>query len=731
MALSALIDTTGPSAVAQDILPPLLAAVEPIGPLTPSMDALRALGMKLVSMFEGYERDRLLADSRYLKNLRQYLGIYDPEVEQMLPNDRSKAYPKLTRVKCVSMLSRLMNLLFSLGSKNWGCAASPVPNLETADLEMVLQKIMGSSQDGSSPTDEAVDAAIREFAQGRARNLETEIEDQLTEIGGSKQVDYVALCRKVIVSAIIFGHGVLKGPYAKKRMQRRWVLDPATQKLIVLEEEVIVPQFEFVPVWDYYPDMSARYWHQMDGQFERRVMSRRQVEELGENPDFFGDVIDQYLKDHTTGNYRSRMHETEIKSMGPHNNTGNNNDGRKYEVIVWDGHLAAADLRNSGVEVTNEGMHECVVWVLDNVVIRATLNPWRILKEDARINTYHHFVFEEEDSSLVGEGLPQIMRDSQMGLCAATRMVLDNAGVVCGQNLEVNLALLRTDQDLKQVTPHKIWYRDDDSLQTANIPAVRAIDINSHIPELQNVASMFRDFADTETFVNPATGGDMSRTPSEPYRTATGASMLRGDAALPFKDVVRNYDQFTYSVFTAIITFNRHFNMKPSVRGDFQPVALGSTSLIAKEVLGVAYDQLAQTLAPAEQLYINWRGLLRARLQVRDMAVDQIMVNDAEATRREQAQATAQQQKDAQLAELMKAEVRKLLADAVKSITQSDKNANAADATLYNAILGGLEKGVTPMEVAAARGGGGVPSGIVDMQMLNKMPQGGAQPRGN
>ena len=36
----------------------------------------------------------------------------------------------------------------------------------------------------------------------------------------------------------------------------------------------------------------------------------------------------------------------------------------------------------------------------------------------------------------------------------------------------------------------------------------------------------------------------MAQAPSEPMRTAAGASMLRGDAALPFKDIVRSFDTF-------------------------------------------------------------------------------------------------------------------------------------------------------------------------------------------
>jgi len=711
-----LIDTTQTNPLAQDIpseAPPPLPVRSP--------EQMRALGQRLSALFRTYEADRRMAEIRWMKNLRQRLGQYDPEIESQLDATRSKAYPKLTRVKCVSMLARLMHLLFSGGEKNWGIMASPVPNLSEGDMAQVLALVEQTAQ-GQPVEDIMIETAIRNFAAPKAVNLEREIEDQLGSIGGDKMVDYVSLVRKVLMSGITYGMGIMKGPYARSEKHRRWQRDDQG-KLSPLEVDALMPQFDFCSIWDYYPDMSARYFHQMDGQFERQVMSRQQLRELADKPEFFGSIILKYLEDHQQGNYKARPFESELKNMGPQINS-TSNDGRKYEILIWDGYLGGEELQGAGVEVESEDLTEQVrgvIWMIDGTVIRASLSPWEILEEDA-IKSYHHFVFEEDDSSLVGQGLPQIMRDSQMGVCAATRMTLDNASVVCGQNLEVNTELLRADQDVANVHAHKTWYRDDTGV-SATIPAVRSIPIDSHIQELREIITLFTDFADKETFVSPATGGDMSKAPSEPYRTAAGASMIKGDAALPFKDVVRNFDQFTYSVFSALLAFNRHFNPKESIKGDFQPVPRGSTSLMAKEVLGMQYDVLAQSLNDQEKLYIDWRGLLKARLQVRDMDVDLVMCSDAEAKQREESQAKAQQAQQQQQAELLSAEVRKLLADSVKALTQSDANTAKGNAATYNSILAGLEKGVTPTDVAMSRHVGTVPDGIEETQKRLNPPK--------
>lgn len=694
--------------------PAVPTATEPSTPLL-NPDVVRSLGVKLQSDFQAYERDRRLAEMRWAQNLRQYVGEYDPDIKQSMPADRSKAYPKLTRVKCVSMVARLMNLLFPASEKNWGIEASPVPNLAVEDLQSVLDGLMEKNPE-TALNDEMITNAVMEFARTRARNLEIEVADQLTELGGGKMLNYIALCKQVVKSGVMFGMGILKGPMVRSRSQRRWQLAPDGKTVQAVDTPIMVPFFEFVSVWDYYPDMSAKYLHQMDGQFQRIVMSRQQLRKLADNSQFMGETIKRYLAQNQTGNYRQRQHETEMRMLGPQLNTPST-DERKYEVIVWDGALSAHYLHGCGVRVPESQMGDtthAIVWCIDNLVIRADLNPWVRLGETDPPNSYHHFVFEDDETNLCGTGLPQIMRDSQLGMAAAARMLLDNASIAAGVNVEVNENLLVPGTDTSAITPYKVWVRDDDSPATANLPAVRPITFDAHIPELREMVGMFQQFADQETFVGPATGGDMEKMPSEPFRTAQGASMLRADAALPFKDVVRNYDVFTESFIGSMIVFNKHFNQKQSVKGDFQPVARGSTSLIAKEVRGAAYDQLVQSLAPEERIYYDWEYLARERAAVRDMD-PQVLASPQKVQEREDAQAAASQEQQQQAREMFAAEIRKLLSEAVKNVSQADKNAAGAEVTKYQAMVDGLEKGVTPVDVADARAGGGVPEGVVVM----------------
>ena len=231
-----------------------------------------------------------------------------------------------------------------------------------------------------------------------------------------------------------------------------------------------------------------------------------------------------------------------------------------------------------------------------------------------------------------------------------------------------------------------------------------------HVTELKSMVEMFQGFADQETFVNPSTGGDMQRGPSEPFRTAAGASMIQGNAALPFKDVVRNFDRFTESVIGALIVFNKNFNPNPEISGDFKPLARGATSLIAKEVLGIQLDNFVNTLHEDEKPYVKFRELVRARARVRDLIVDDVVMNDSECDAVDDARGQQQQAEQAMIQKEREAAIRLQLAESLKAITQGSKNSSAADATTAKVILDALEKGL-PIEsalraIAATQQGG-------------------------
>ena len=690
----------------EDIKTPAVRVEGPEGSVpTKQINAmvLTQLGQEFSKLFDKYSRDRRLAELKWMRNLRQYLGIYDPEIERQLPPNRSRAYPRLTRVKCISMLARIMNLMFPGNERNWELKASPSPDMDPADVKAAVEEMMArrtAAKLQAQVTEELIDDAIQELADARAAQLSRLIDDQLQELGGDQTADFITLNRRVCMSGIRYGAGVLRGPFVREVKRTSWRRVENGQ-FAPQEVTLYKPQYDFLPIWDFYPDMTGSALPG-DGYFTRMILTRSELRKITKREGFFEDAIKDYLKMDTNGNYKPREFETELRTMGTraHVNDMPSDPQGKYEIIVWNGPISAHKLKQVGATIPEDLMADDVeaeLWLVAGKVIRAEVNPWRKLGVEVR--TVHTFVFDEDETSPVGNGLPNVVRDSQMSICAATRMALDNASITCGPMLELNTALLRADQDLTAVEAYKAWYRDDDG-PSSQFPAVREIKIDAHLPELQGLVQMFVAFADSETFIGPATGGDVEKMPSEPMRTAAGASMLRGDAALPFKDVVRNYDSFTQSVIQALVQFNRKFNPALAPAGDYNVIARGATSLIAKEVRGMQIDLLSQTLTEEERDHIDERKFIKAKMAVRDM--EDMLVPESIAKERKEGRAAAAGEQAEMQKEMVKAQVRDLLSGAFKNITQGQKNSAAADAATASSAIDIMLAAIEPVEKPGA-----------------------------
>lgn len=673
-------------------------------PATSTAEGKAWLGKTLADRFTTYSKDRRMAENQWTLNLRQFLGKYDPSLEENMDSNTSRAYPKITRVKCVSMKARLMSLLFPAGEKNWGLEASPVPNLPTDTLMTALDQWRAGNP-GAQPTQKQLDTLVVKVAQEIAERQEKVIDDQLKDVDPYAACDYETLVGKVVSSAVLYGPGIVKGPMTIAETVSGYELDAAGMPQIV-EQDAYRPYLEWVSPWDYFPDMSASCFEQMDGEFQRHVYSRHQLTRIADRPDFDGDVIRNYMDSNSDGNYTKQTYETEIQSIGGQNVNANPPGAGKYEMLEYWGSEVGKKLRAAGCEFIKDDELDTDVrytaWTIEGRVCKIARNPY-----PDGVKIYHQFVFEEDEVNLLGSGLPPIMRDSQLAVASGARMLIDNASIVCGPNVEVDVDLISPTQTDMSLKPRKAWLKEG---ATNGQRAVQSVSFDSHITELSALIQMFRGFADDETFVNPLTGGDIEGVPGEAMRTTGGASMVYGNAALPFRDIVRNFDRFTVSVIDGLVHWNRIFNVdRDQLAGDTRPIPRGATSLMAKEVRAFALDQLATTLTDEDRIYIDNQELLKQRLLVRDLPLATLMASDEEVERRQQANAQQAQTAQQQAAAMFAAQLKNMDSDTVKQLSQAQKNLDNADVAVFKALLDALQAGATPDELAriAQRAGAG------------------------
>lgn len=646
-------------------------------------EALARMGNHLSQRFSVHKADRRTQEQQWLRNLYQFTGKYDPEVESKLDANRSRAYPKLTRTKIMVIVARLMNLLFPQGDKSWGIGASKVPVLTQDDLTTAFRE-WRLENPNAEVTREELDKIIRKFAVEAAEKMEVHIEAQLQDAMGSAtetdNSDFVALCRRVILSAAIYNTGVLKGPMTLSRRKSTIAVTPGIDPTVTMVDS-FRPYFEAVDIWRYYPDMQARTFSDMEGEFEEHIYTKQQLEGLMRRDDFISEHIKEFLEKHQDGNYTPATHEQDLDNLAGMKQASQR--GKRYRVQEFWGNVSKEFVESTGLELPDdiEGVSQFRVtaWVADRWVIKLALNPM-----PAHTNVYHKFVFDDSVPGLMGGSMCEIMRDSQMAVSSAARMLIDNASVTCGPMLEIDTSKLLGGQDIKTIGPYRNYFTDMRN-NPAGHRAINNVSVDSHMNELLAVMNQFLQFSDMETFV--AGYGDVENTPGEALRTSAGASMVLGNAALPFRDIVRSFDRFTVSVLNALIEWNRIFNEDIEFVGDLRPVAKGATSLIAKEVRAFALDNLKQTLDEEEMMYIDSEKLLEQRLMARDIPVMDIKASQEEVDRRKEAREQEREQARQQAQELFRAELREILSESMKNAAQAKKHLDNADAAAVKALL--------------------------------------------
>ena len=642
-------------------------------------DALKRFGMSLAAKLVTYKADRRLRDLQMLKDLRQYRAEYDPEVKSKLSEKRSQVYPRNTRLKVIGATAKMMEMMFPASEKNWSVTPERFPKLRKDDLNGAIQqaqqkKAQDAQQAGAQPeplTSDEVAAAVQDFAKQRARNMESEIQDQLDQ----NPVEWPQVCKHVVHSGTLYGWGVVEGPLTLTETESTYE-QYAQGQWRAVEKDVLRPIFEHVRSWDIYPDMSAKHWNQQEGIFRRFVFSRHDLTALIDREDFLADEIKEYLKTHDEGNYKAETYEAELRVLDQTMNV-QKLVGRLYEVYRYFGFVSAKQMAALGVDVPDDELFMDMlvdVWVIpgegDGVIIKAEKAVFGKHVGDQ----YHpYFYDDEEEAGLLGVSMPSNIRDSQLKLAAIDRMTMDNAAACLGPITEIDYGRLTRDQkqsvDICAFSTIKVDHSQD---PTNTRPVLQSYQPESHITELLELRKAFSDVLDMESNVQPISLGDPSGV-GEAFRTSGNFSQLTGAANMMTKDQVRAFDRFTFSVIGATVRWNLQFNPKEEIKGDFQAVARGNISLVAKEVRGAALAQWRTTLSPREQVLIKSRELLVEELKSRDLAVDDILLSPEEGAKALAAYDQAQQQAQQTEQGLTQAKTQKEAAGAQKSQAEAQE----------------------------------------------------------
>ena len=676
-----------------------LAAAEQLAqPESQAPAQVDALGAVLLAEFAQAELDRRQTEERWLKDLRQYKGQYDPDVLAKIGPNRSRAFVRKTRVKIKTIDSRVADLLFPAGAeKNWEIDSTPKPSVSPEQKQLItrqiLQNIAVQAQQAGQPAPtqvpkEVLEQAILAMAKEAAKRMSKVIEDQLVE------ARYKQTALQTIHSGHLYGTGVMKGPLVERKVRTRFVQEGSNW--IPKSETYVVPFVDFVPLWRFYPDMSASELDQCRYVYERHQMTKADLVDLSNRKSFRKERLVTYIKANPAGEVKLRYFDNELRVIGERNSTQGNKAGT-YEVLERWGWLDGTQLKEAGVTVPEERIHETFfsnVWLLPNgEIIKAVLQP---------INgvtwPYHLYHFDKDETSIFAEGIASIMRDDQTMINASTRMMLDNGGITSGPQLEVNPSLLASLDKVDEVFPWKIWLRNNSS---PGPPAIRAIEMPNSLAALAGMADRFENNADETTAIPRYMTGE--NVGSGAAGTASGMSMLMGAANIVIKDLITAYDEgITRPFLQALYRWNMQFHKEAAIKGDFDVKARGAASLVQKEVRARQLNEFAAMVAnPMDAPFIKRDALLRQRAEANELSdvvktEDEVMAEQSGELAQMQQQLAMQQQQLA-LADMAK-KVELLAAQAAKAMAEVESVKAKAVSTKVEAVFAALQAGGTAMQ---------------------------------
>ena len=611
---------------------------EPVEDIDGTQDTeIQSLGSRLSDVFTEYKDARKETENEWLKDLRQFQGMYEPEVLARLNESgaRSKVFVGLTRTKVMAAYSRIVDLLFQHGDSYFGIEPTPIPQLDPLKaMQMREQAVMQitAASGGMAPelNEDLIAARMSELeeefleaeqiiAKEAAEKMAVEIHDQLIEANAEQKL------KEAILESTIFGSGAIKaGTIRIDRVQSySRIQDPTTGQtgFALSQIEKAMPEVESVSIFDLYPDPYCTSLDDCEGLFRRHVLTRSQLRDLADRPGFDGEMIRYLIKHNRQGNHTEEDHEKTRRRIAGINEYSESSN--RFEVIEYWGEIDGYELEEHGVDIPegtdlSDYFSSCV-WFSGGKVIKVMLNPIQGYRVP-----YHIFPYERSPHQFWGTGVPRMMRDSQTTMNAATRIWIDNLALSSGPMMEVNTDLLAAGEDPTDIHPWRVFLREGGD---GSMAAVRFYQPVANANGLNQIVELFRRFADETTSLPSYTHGEQTRSLN---KTATGISMLMGAANVALKSTIKNIDDFLLEpMVSALFHFNMEFGTNEKAKGDLKVISRGSTALIQKEVQSQRLLQFLSLVSnPMDAALVDRNQLLRDIAQSLDIDPDEVIKSE-------------------------------------------------------------------------------------------------------
>lgn len=603
--------------------------------------------------------------SRMRENLRQRQGVYeDTKLQAIRAQGGTDIYANITNQKCRAATAWLRDALLGDGKdKPWGILPSPVPELPQ-ELEQhayaeAQERVMAAYQMGV-PIDpaeapelarralESVRNEMREIARREAAMTEDAIEDTLANGG------FHDAFADILDDLVTYPAAILKGPVMRQRVDLAWSKDPETGATVAIPQEKIVTEYERVSPFDLFPAPWAMDIE--DGYLiQRHRLSRSTVASFLGLPGYDENAVRAVLKDHDNGGTSNwlgmgiRGEDTTIPvSTDPKTGLATTYKTEMIDALeLWD-NIPGHHLIEWGVPAEQipdpAKEYSANVWKIKEYIIKATLNHDPVGKKP-----YSKTSYERVPGMFWGLGIPDLIKDPQDVANAALRALVNNMSMSSGPQVAVNVERLPEGAKITSLHPWKIWQMVSDPLGSTS-PAVEFFSVPSNASELMAIYQEASNQADEFSGIPKYMSGDAKA--GGAARTASGLSMLIGNASKLIKAVTSNVDRLIESVIRKthvhLITQMGMLNLA----GDIGVVVRGSESILMKDNMALRRAEFLQLTNNPTDLQITG---LEGRANVLKEQAKLLGMNPDEIAKDEDDLKMAQMMQMLQMAQMLRA----------------------------------------------------------------------------
>jgi hypothetical protein len=552
--------------------------------------------------------------------------------EDKLPVRGSTVFPNITQPFVDAAAARVGDMLLPTDDRNFAIEATPIPDMfegldalmgkskglpatpQPAAAPMPQQAVPQSAQVGlpnvpgspmpvqAQPQEPAepepqvrmpdgvvmalsqakakFDAMVTE-AKRKAKKAQDYVDDWLEEC------QYHAELRKVIDDSAKLGSGVIKGPFPVKRVSRQWRhnIQSGVYEFITVEE--IKPASRRVDPWDLFPDPSCgESIHNGSYVFERDRLTRKKLEELIGTPEYLDDQIIACLREGP-----ARQQESDNRNLLSNAFAAND----QFEIWYFYGNVTVAELMAAGCDCDDMPMEKsfpAIITMVNNRPIKAALNPL----DDGQF-PYDVIPWKRRPGMPWGMGVARQMRTPQRIVVAATRNMMDNAGLASGPLITLRRGV-EPEDGVMEVVPLKFFVESDDA--TGN-PAAGAPLTATVIPmlekELMAIVQFGMKMAEDVTGLPSLLQGQQGTAPE----TVGGMTILNNNANSVLRRIARLFDaSITEPHIRRYYTWLMEYGNDDDAKGDYQIVARGSSALVERDIQGQELTQIMSvSLNPA------------------------------------------------------------------------------------------------------------------------------------